>query len=129
MASFVSKLLAGVAAAIGAAIVARKYTEPPPREQPTTQALVAVTEPSDGHEPRATTAVGEATHERGRLRAGWSRPKPDTIPQPTYWPAALALGIALVMWGIISNVFVLAVGLILFIIALTGWIGDLLHEF
>lgn len=129
MASFFGKILAGIAAALGAAAVARKYTESPPRGQPAGGAITAVAESSDGREPGATTAAGEATHERGRPRPGWSRPQPEKFPGPTYWPALFALGIAFLMWGFISNIFIFGFGLIIFVVALTGWIGDLLHEF
>jgi hypothetical protein len=61
-------------------------------------------------------------------RPGWSRPKPDKSPEPTYWPAVAALGVMFFAWGIIANFWVLFFGAILFIIAIAGWIGDLLHE-
>src|SRR5579885_1886645 len=123
------KLLASLVAAFGAAAVARKYTEPPPEEltptstvaQPASATVTAV---------EGTEAEGEAaaTFQR-RLRLGWSRPKPEKIPEPTYWPATVGLGIAFIMWGIISNIFVFGMGFILFVTGVAGWIGDLLHEF
>lgn len=63
------------------------------------------------------------------LRDGWSRPGPERIPEPTYWPMIFGLGIAFFMWGIISNLFVLGLGFTLLVIALIGWIADLLTEF
>lgn len=121
--SLLGKLLASLMAALGAAAVARKYSEPPPEGLAAGQAQPA---------PTAMTAIDDgaaaATHQR-RLRLGWSRPKPETIPEPTYWPATIALGIAFIMWGIISNIFVFGMGLILFVTGMAGWIGDLLHEF
>ena len=38
-------------------------------------------------------------------------PKPDAIPRPTYVPAAMAFGITLFFWGIITSPVVLGVGL------------------
>jgi hypothetical protein len=121
--SLLGKLLASIMAAFGAAAVARKYTEPPEgltaapgTAQPATPAAM------DGGDDTAAT-------QQRRLRLGWSRPKPEKIPEPTYWPATLALGIAFIMWGIISNIFVFGMGLILFVTGMAGWIGDLLHEF
>lgn len=62
------------------------------------------------------------------LRAGWNTPKPDLIPRSTAWPAALALGITFLAWGIITSPVVLGVGLLLFAIALAGWIVEIRHE-
>jgi hypothetical protein len=50
------------------------------------------------------------------------------LPQPTLWPAALALGAVLLLWGLISSLIVTAVGAALFALALWGWIGDIRHE-
>jgi hypothetical protein len=61
-------------------------------------------------------------------RAGWNKPKPDLIPRSTAWPAALALGITFLAWGIITSPVVLGVGLLLFAIALAGWIVEIRHE-
>jgi hypothetical protein len=61
-------------------------------------------------------------------RPGWSVPKPARIPKPTAWPAALALAIALVGWGLITSAVLLAIGAALFVVALGGWIGDIRHE-
>jgi hypothetical protein len=61
-------------------------------------------------------------------RPGYSRPKPDTIPPPTVWPAALAVGTMCFAWGFIASPIVLAVGLAIFCVALAGWIGDMRHE-
>ncbi len=50
------------------------------------------------------------------------------LPRPTVWPMALAGGIALLLTGlVISFVFSLA-GLILFGLALAGWIRELRRE-
>lgn len=129
MASFFGKILLGLAAAFGAAAVAKKYTEPPSSDQADHAASISGAEPPDGLGPDGTGAPTEAQYERARLRPGWSRPKPEVIPEPTYWPALFALGIAFLMWGIISNIFIFGFGLIVFVVSLTGWIGDLLHEF
>jgi hypothetical protein len=50
------------------------------------------------------------------------------LPSPTYWPAVLALGITFLAWGIVTSFLIAGVGLLLFVVALGGWIGDLLHE-
>jgi hypothetical protein len=63
------------------------------------------------------------------LRDGWSRPAPERIPHPTYWPMIFGLGIAFFMWGLISNLFVLGLGFTLLVIGIVGWVADLLTEF
>ncbi len=70
------------------------------------------------------------------LHQAWNKPKPEKLPQPGYWPALMALGIAFFLWGfavifneiIITSFILSGAGLILMIIALVGWIGDLRYE-
>ena len=61
------------------------------------------------------------------LRPGWHRPQPETLPRPAYWPAVLALGTVLLLWGFITTFIISGVGLGLIIVALAGWIGELRH--
>jgi hypothetical protein len=49
-------------------------------------------------------------------------------PEPTIWPAAIALASVLVLWGTITSLIMTAVGAVLFVIALGGWIGELRHD-
>jgi hypothetical protein len=49
----------------------------------------------------------------------------EELPHPTYWPVTMALGITFSLWGIVTSWLVSAVGIILFILALIGWLGDL----
>ncbi len=60
-------------------------------------------------------------------QSGWSVPRPEELPSPTYWPAVMALGIVLMVWGLVSTFVISGVGLALFALALAGWIGDLRH--
>jgi hypothetical protein len=62
------------------------------------------------------------------LGPGWNRAKPDVIPAPTVWPAALALGTMFFAWGVIASPIILVVGLVLFGISLAGWIGEIRRE-
>ena len=64
---------------------------------------------------------------RNRLRRG-PRPNPDEIPLPTYWPVTMSLGITFIFWGIATTYIISGVGLLLFVVALAGWIGDMRHE-
>ncbi len=70
------------------------------------------------------------THHEGHeveLRPGWSRPKPEHIPRPTYWPIVMAVGVTCIFWGFITSALISIVGLILFGISLAGWIGEFRH--
>jgi hypothetical protein len=58
----------------------------------------------------------------------WNTPKPDALAKPTWWPAALAFGVTLTAWGLIAAAIVLAVGLVVVIMSLAGWIRDICHE-
>lgn len=59
---------------------------------------------------------------------GWHTPQPEILPAPTYWPAVLALGTIMVLWGFVSSWIISGVGLILFVLALAGWMGEIRHE-
>jgi hypothetical protein len=58
----------------------------------------------------------------------WSRPKPDLLARPTYFPAALAFGITLLFWGLVASPVVLIAGAIVLVASLTGWIREIRHE-
>ena len=58
-------------------------------------------------------------------RSGWTEPRPETLPAPTYWPVVLALGTVMILWGLVSSWMLSGVGLLLFALALSGWIGDI----
>jgi hypothetical protein len=62
------------------------------------------------------------------LRPGWNHPRPEKLPEPTAWPAALALAVTLMLWGFVSSLIISGVGLALFVAALAGWIADIRHE-
>jgi len=67
---------------------------------------------------------------------GWNKPKPEKLPRPGYWPFLMALGIVFILWGLAlgfnevfsTMIIISGVGLIIFIISLAGWIGDLRDE-
>jgi hypothetical protein len=62
------------------------------------------------------------------LRAGWNEPRPEKLPAPTAWPAALALAVTLILWGFVSSFVITDIGLALFVAALAGWVADIRHE-
>lgn len=60
--------------------------------------------------------------------AGWNIPKPASIPSPTYWPFVLSLGATLVGLGVLTSNVISATGIVLFVIAIIKWIGELSSE-
>jgi hypothetical protein len=51
------------------------------------------------------------------------------LPPPSIWPAVLALGIALVLTGLILNLVVVILGAIIALAATALWIRDARREF
>ena len=58
----------------------------------------------------------------------WPKARPERLPQPTYWPFFLAVGLAFMFWGLLTTWVILVAGLVVFAIALAGWINILRHE-
>lgn len=54
--------------------------------------------------------------------------RPEILPEPSYWPFFMALGLAFAGWGLLSTWLVSAGGVIVFIVSLVGWIKILRHE-
>jgi len=46
----------------------------------------------------------------------------EISPRPSYWPILLALSLALVLFGVIAGPVVVAVGIILALVSVGGWI-------
>jgi hypothetical protein len=67
-------------------------------------------------------------HKSQPPRPEWEPLPPEHLPRPTYFPAGMALGAALIFWGIIASWVILLVGGGLFAITLGGWIVEILHE-
>ncbi len=59
---------------------------------------------------------------------GWQTVPQHPLPEPTLWPAALALGSTFIVWGLASSLIITGVGLALFGVALGGWIREIRHE-
>jgi hypothetical protein len=69
-----------------------------------------------------------ATGERVRYE-GWTAAKPETLPRRrTAWPAAAALGIVLIFFGVVTNWVVVIVGVVQLGVAVAGWIGELRYD-
>jgi hypothetical protein len=63
-----------------------------------------------------------------QLQPGWNAPQPEHLPEPTYWPVVMALGVTLLLWGVATTWIMSVVGLAVLALSLIGWIGELLHE-
>lgn len=61
-------------------------------------------------------------------QSDWKQLPHEHLPQPTYFPAGLAMGLTIVFWGLITSWVTAAVGLALFAAALAGWIKEIRHE-
>jgi hypothetical protein len=49
------------------------------------------------------------------------------LPETSVWPVVLAGGMALLLFGVVTSLSFSAVGALLIVAALKGWICDLLH--
>ncbi len=54
--------------------------------------------------------------------------KPEVLPEPTYWPFFVAMGLAFLGWGLLTTWLISLAGFIILVVALTGWINILRHE-
>jgi hypothetical protein len=58
----------------------------------------------------------------------WTVLPPTKLPEPTVWPAMLALAITFLVWGLVTSLIITGVGLTLFAVSIAGWISDIRHE-
>ena len=103
-------ILTTIAAIVGVAAVSGRFKASPP-------ALPSSPADTPARDPASTAPT-----------PGWSAAMPERLAQPTYWPAVLALAIAFVLWGAVTSLVISGVGLLLAVIGLAGWIGELRHE-
>ena len=54
--------------------------------------------------------------------------KPEVLPEPTYWPFFLALGLMFMGWGLLTTWIISVAGFIVFVVSLIGWINIIRHE-
>lgn len=51
--------------------------------------------------------------------------QPDIhMPAPSYWPLVLALGVTFLLLGIVFSFYLSGLGLVIFLIALVGWLRE-----
>ncbi len=58
----------------------------------------------------------------------WHIPMPEVIPAPTYWPFVLSLGATLMGLGVLTSNLISAAGIVLFVLAIIKWVGELSSE-
>ena len=56
---------------------------------------------------------------------GWAPLPPEELPRPTYWPAVMAAGIMMILWGIIGSIVLTIAGAAVFVVAAAGWTREL----
>jgi hypothetical protein len=67
------------------------------------------------------------TTDADRISEGWAVPQPERVPAPTYQPAVMAMGVAFMLFGLVTSYAFCTAGGVLFAIALVNWIGELVH--
>lgn len=60
-------------------------------------------------------------------RQQWIEALPEKVPEATFAPAFLALGITFLLFGIVSSYVFCAAGLVLMVWSIGKWVGELLH--
>lgn len=59
---------------------------------------------------------------------GWNAPHLRKLAAPTYAPAMTAFGIVFIALGAVTMWIVSVIGVLIFALAMTKWIGELLHD-
>jgi membrane-bound ClpP family serine protease len=57
----------------------------------------------------------------------WRAPLPEKVPDATYAPALLALGIIFLLFGIVSSYVFSIAGAILMVWSISKWVGELVR--
>lgn len=80
------------------------------------------------HEPVSPAPGADLPGGTSELPSGWHVPQPTTLPRPTYAPVAMGFGMTLLFWGLATSLYISGVGLILCVLALLQWIGELCRD-
>ena len=57
-----------------------------------------------------------------------SHPAAEHSAKPSAWPAALALGLTLLVFGVVTSIAFSIVGALVLLTATAGWIGELRRD-
>ena len=55
----------------------------------------------------------------------WCEAKPAVIPEPTFWPMVLALGVTIALWGILTSWVFIVTGMLLSLLSVYRWVMEL----
>jgi hypothetical protein len=72
-------------------------------------------------------ALEDGPQSRGSAAGDWSAPLPEKTPPSTYAPVFVALGITLLLFGVVSSYVFSAAGVLLMVVSISKWVGELLH--
>jgi hypothetical protein len=75
------------------------------------------------------SVAGEISPDGGQGNMeGWNIPKPEVIPPPTYWPFVLSFGATLMGFGVLTSYLISLAGIVLFVLAIVKWVGEMCRE-
>lgn len=77
---------------------------------------------------RPTVTAGEVATARAEPVASDPPVVEIELPAPSIWPVMAGLGIALGFFGIVTSPYVGVVGVVVFLAAIGGWIGEMVGE-
>ncbi|MEJ2635449.1 MAG: hypothetical protein P8184_09165 [Calditrichia bacterium] len=84
------------------------------------------TNPAEAYPEIGQEEQMDAAERERLLQEGWLPPMPrEALPEPTYWPITLALGLMFLLWGIVTSTIFSAVGLVITVVAVRGWVHDI----
>ena len=66
--------------------------------------------------------------ELAELKPGWTRVPHEKVPEPTFWPAGVALGSVLLLWGLVTSLILVCVGLLLLTLSIAGWLEEMKND-
>ncbi len=75
--------------------------------------------------PETKSSSHTAVASSATSRDDWVMPPEQAIPQPTYAPAGMALGVAFVFFGLVTSYLFCAAGAAIMALSLKSWIGGM----
>jgi hypothetical protein len=82
-----------------------------------------MTSPEGPNRPGGSPAPPQEPRDRQ-----WHQPLPERIPEPTAVPVALAAGLTLMFWGVVSSYVLLGLGFWIFVVSISYWVRELYGE-
>ena len=73
----------------------------------------------------AEGAIPEATHLGPAVEVPPPKMAEIALPQPTYWPVVLSVGVGFVLWGAVSTFLISILGVAFVALAAAGWVWEL----